>query len=321
MRPENQRIANQAARTIITSNALFRHAPDDGDDARPVRIPVDEPHVRVFMPSVRAHGDGDAEHVTRVQGDGRAQPVEACARISLSLRYIDILPFLTEGDSRRPSDSLPRPPDVYLEVQHPLLVLQFQQFVGECLGGRPVAQHAHGTVVGLVDTISRSSPAMSIRISLSSGGYRRIMPFPFSLLPRRRLEYGSAKHVSMPGPSRRRVWRANPVPLSCVTPPRAPAGSGENIASRAPTLSPAVLPGTIPAMRNLVFLSTSVCGLHPAPITPSASQWPKPLRSPASGGRPEMGARPGIGKRDVLPPPRPRRLLLPRGRRHARRSR
>ena len=122
MRPENQRIANQAARTIITSNALFRHAPDDGDDARPVRIPVDEPHVRVFMPSVRAHGDGDAEHVTRVQGDGRAQPVEACARISLSLRYIDILPFLTEGDSRRPSDSLPRPPDVYLEVQHPLLV-------------------------------------------------------------------------------------------------------------------------------------------------------------------------------------------------------
>ena len=34
-----------------------------------------------------------------------------------------------------------------------------------------------------------------------------------------------------------------------------------------------------------------------------------------------MGARPGIGKRDVLPPPRPRRLLRPRGRRRARRSR
>lgn len=98
MRPENQRIANQAARTIITSNALFRHAPDDGDDARPVRIPVDEPHVRVFMPSVRAHGDGDAEHVTRVQGDGRAQPVEACARISPCPS--DILtssPFLRKG--------------------------------------------------------------------------------------------------------------------------------------------------------------------------------------------------------------------------------
>ena len=170
-------------------------------------------------------------------------------------------------------------------------------------------------------TISRSSPAMSIRISLRLGGCRRIMPFPFSLLPRRRLEYGSAKYVSMPGPSRRRVWRANPVPLSCVTPTRAPAGSGENIASRAPTLSPAVLPGTIPAMRNLVFLSTSVCGSHPAPITPSASQWPKPLRSPASGGRSEMGTRPGIGKRDVLPPPRLRRLLWPRGRQRARRSR
>lgn len=38
MRPENQRIANQAARTILTSNALFRHAPVDGGDARPVRI-------------------------------------------------------------------------------------------------------------------------------------------------------------------------------------------------------------------------------------------------------------------------------------------
>ncbi len=35
----------------------------------------------------------------------------------------------------------------------PLLVLQFQQFVGECLGGRPVVQHAHGTVVGLVDNL------------------------------------------------------------------------------------------------------------------------------------------------------------------------
>ena len=38
-------------------------------------------------------------------------------------------------------------------MQHPLLVLQFQQFVGECLGGRPVVQHAHGTVVGLVDNL------------------------------------------------------------------------------------------------------------------------------------------------------------------------
>ena len=163
-------------------------------------------------------------------------------------------------------------------------------------------------------TISRSSPAMSIRISLRLGRYRRIMPFLFSLLPRRRLEYGSAKYVAMPSPSRSLSWWANSVPLSCVTPPRAPAGSGENIASCAPTLSPAVLPGTIPAMRNLVFLSTSVCRLHPAPITPSASQWPKPLRSPASGGRSEMGTRPGIGKRDVLPPPRLRRLLWPRGR-------
>ena len=72
------------------------------------------------------------------------------------------------------------------------------------------------------------------------------MPFRFSLLPRRRLEYGSAKHVSMPSPSRRRVWRANPVPLSCVTPPRAPAGSGENIASCAPDAFPGGLAGHDP---------------------------------------------------------------------------
>ncbi len=53
---------------------------------------------------------------------------------------------------------------------------------------------------------------MPIRISPRSGGYRRIMPFLFSSPPRRRLEYGSAKHVSMPGPSRRRVRRTNPAP-------------------------------------------------------------------------------------------------------------
>lgn len=35
------------------------------------------------------------------------------------------------------------------------------------------------------------------------------------------------------------------------------------------------------------------------------------------GGRPEMGTRPGTGKRDVLPPPRLRRLLWPHGRRRA----
>ena len=62
------------------------------------------------------------------------------------------------------------------------------------------------------------------------------MPFLFSLLPRCQLEYRSANYVSMPSSSRRRVWRTNPVPLSCVTLTRAPAGSGENIASCAPML-------------------------------------------------------------------------------------
>ena len=58
-------------------------------------------------------------------------------------------------------------------------------------------------------TISLTSFAMSIRISQRLGRYRRIMPLRFSLLPRRRLEYRSAKYVAMPSPSRSRVWRAN----------------------------------------------------------------------------------------------------------------
>ena len=57
-------------------------------------------------------------------------------------------------------------------------------------------------------------------------------------------------------PSRSLSWWANSVPLSCVTLTRAPAGSGENMSSCAPTLSPAVLSGTTRAMRNLdTFLS------------------------------------------------------------------
>lgn len=53
--------------------------------------------------------------------------------------------------------------------------------------------------------------------------------------------------------------------------------------------------------------------VHSTPMTLSASQWPNPLLSTASGGRSEMGTRPGIGKRDVLLPPRLRRRLCPRG--------
>lgn len=170
-------------------------------------------------------------------------------------------------------------------------------------------------------TISLTSFAMSIRISQRLGRYRRIMPLRFSLLPRCQLEYGSAKYVAMPSPSRSLSWWANSVPLSCVTLTRAPAGSGENMSSCAPTLSPAVLSGTMRAMRNLVLLSTSVCRLHPTPMTLSASQWPNALLPSASGGRSEMGTRPGIGKRDVLLPPCLRRRLCPRGRHRAQRSR
>ena len=54
------------------------------------------------------------------------------------------------------------------------------------------------------------------------GGWRRIMPFLFSLPPRRHELYGSAKYVAMPGSSRSSACRASSVPSSCVTPVRAP---------------------------------------------------------------------------------------------------
>ena len=77
------------------------------------------------------------------------------------------------------------------------------------------------------------------------GGWRRIMPFLFSLPPRRHELYGSAKYVAMPGSSRSSACRENSVPSSCVTPVRAAAGSRENMAFCAATLAAAVLSGTI----------------------------------------------------------------------------
>ena len=95
------------------------------------------------------------------------------------------------------------------------------------------------------------------------GGWRRIMPFLFSLPPRRHELCGSAKYVAMPGSSRSSACRANSVPSSCVTPVRAAAGSRENMASCAATLAAAVSSGTIAAMRKRVRRSTSVCRLRP----------------------------------------------------------
>ena len=74
-------------------------------------------------------------------------------------------------------------------------------------------------------------------------------------------------------------------------------------------------------MRQRVLRSTSVCGSHPTSTAPSASQWPNPLLSSASGGRREMETRPGIGNRDALRPMRLRRRLWPRGRQRAQRAR
>ena len=95
------------------------------------------------------------------------------------------------------------------------------------------------------------------------GGWRRIMPFLFSLPPLRHELCGSAKYVAMPGSSRGSACRASSVPSSCVAPVRAAAGSRENMASCAATLAAAVSSGTIAAMGKRVRRPTSVCRLRP----------------------------------------------------------
>ena len=80
-------------------------------------------------------------------------------------------------------------------------------------------------LLSVSSTISCGSRAMEGATGVRLGGWRRIMPFLFSLPPRRHELYGSAKYVAMPGSSRSSACRANSVPSSCVTPVRAAAGS------------------------------------------------------------------------------------------------
>ena len=127
---------------------------------------------------------------------------------------------------------------------------------------REVAERSHGPVVGL-STVSCGSRAMEGATGVRLGGWRRIMPFLFSLPPLRHELCGSAKYVAMPGSSRGSACRASSVPSSCVAPVRAAAGSRENMASCAATLAAAVSSGTIAAMGKRVRRPTSVCRLRP----------------------------------------------------------
>ena len=72
--------------------------------------------------------------------------------------------------------------------------------------------------------VSCGSRAMEGAMGVRLGGWRRIMPFLFSLPPRRHELHGSAEYVAMPGSSRSSACRASSVPSSCVPPVRAAAG-------------------------------------------------------------------------------------------------
>ena len=133
---------------------------------------------------------------------------------------------------------------------------------------------------------SRSSPAMPIRISPRSGGYRRITPFPFSLSPRRRLEYGSAKHVSTPGPSRRRVRRTNPAPSSHVTATRAgrrrTLGDGNPSGNRETRRPPAATPAPPPATTGVRMTGGGACVVWRACGRPCAARGRRCSSGPSS---------------------------------------
>ena len=57
-------------------------------------------------------------------------------------------------------------------------------------------------LLSVSSAISCGSRAMEGAMGVRLGGWRRIMPFLFSLPPRRHELYGSAKYVAMPGSSR-----------------------------------------------------------------------------------------------------------------------
>ena len=142
-----------------------------------------------------------------------------------------------------------------------------------------VAEHSHGPVVGL-STVSCGSRAMEGVMGVRLGGWRRMMPFLFSLPPRRHELCGSAKYVAMPGSSRSSACRANSVPLSCVTPVWAAAGSRENMAFCAATLAAAVLSGTIAAVFcqiEVVQNGVSIQSEKAAGFSPVERKDPPPL--------------------------------------------
>lgn len=89
-------------------------------------------------------------------------------------------------------------------------------------------------LLSVSSTVSCGSRAMEGATGVRLGGWRRIMPFLFSLPPRRHELYGSAECVAMPGSSRSsacRAWtHAVPAPWLCGTrSPRCPSQSGRPV--------------------------------------------------------------------------------------------
>ena len=145
------------------------------------------------------------------------------------------------------------------------------------------------------------------------------MPFLFSLLPRCQLEYGSAKvrvHAQLVAQAR----VAGELDVVVVRDADARAGRQRREHRQLrPDAFPGGLAGHDPGHEE-PGLPLDL-GVQVASGADHAVGLPMAETVAVAGGRSEMGTRPGIGKRDVLLPPRLRRLLWPRGRQRAQRSR
>lgn len=137
--------------------------------------------------------------------------------------------------------------------------------------------------------------------SICNGYLRR--PGLFAVLPCRFPHHRF--YQNHPGETRARCLFRGATPLLILQFPQFPGHAHPNLAAF----------GRIPADHAVPVLVASPppagvrvgeARVHARPVAQARA-----ADEPGSGGRSEMGTRPGIGKRDVLPPPRPRRHPRP----------
>ena len=205
-------------------------------------------------------------------------------------------------------------PDVYLEVQHPCWSCNFWPVRRRTPGGRVVAEHAHKAAVDLVDDLLTSlchvHPYLAAFGQIPAGSCR----CGSRCFPRRQLEYG--RRSTWPCPARRAAFRGGRTRCRCrATLTRAGRQRREHV-----QLRPDARRRSCPERRGPEepwSSSTSVCRLHPTPMTLSApngrTRSCRHLRRAFGDGHSA-----GIGKRRRPPAASLWRLLrAPRGRHRA----